>query len=102
MVQSSAYAKEFDGNELYRLLKSTDCEENGIAKGFVHGVSASFSGQYYVYSPGVTYQQLFDIVRNYLENHPEERHYNACELVVVALSRAFPIGKEKKSSGGEK
>jgi len=38
----------------------------------------------------VTAQQLADVVKQYLENHPERRHYGASGSVMLALRDAFP------------
>jgi hypothetical protein len=38
--------------------------------------------------------QIFDVVKNYLEKHPEKRHQSASSLVMMALKEAFPVAKE--------
>jgi Rap1a immunity proteins len=43
--------------------------------------------------PNVTLQQDVDVVKRYLEMHPEQRQYVAEGLVALALSEAFPCPK---------
>lgn len=41
----------------------------------------------------VTVQQAIDVVRKFLEDHPEKRHAAAADMVAEALSRGFPCKK---------
>jgi hypothetical protein len=41
----------------------------------------------------VTKQQLGDVVRKYLQDHPADRHTAASSLVLLALGEAFPCPK---------
>jgi hypothetical protein len=35
-------------------------------------------------------QQLVDVVKRYLDQHPEQRHYSATSFAAAALAAAFP------------
>jgi Rap1a immunity proteins len=39
---------------------------------------------------GVVTGQIIDVVRKYLTDHPETRHYTAVSEITVALQSAFP------------
>ena len=38
----------------------------------------------------VTRRQKFEVVMKYLQEHPEQRHYDAAGLILSALVQAFP------------
>jgi hypothetical protein len=40
--------------------------------------------------PEATWQQTVDVVKRYLDQHPEQRHYAAVNLVAMALAEAYP------------
>jgi hypothetical protein len=44
-------------------------------------------------TPGVTKGQIYEAVKQYLEEHPEEKNQTAHFLVNKALGRAFPPKK---------
>jgi len=44
----------------------------------------------YCQPQGVTFGQVGDIVKDYLEKHRNDRHKNAATLTIYALSEAFP------------
>lgn len=39
---------------------------------------------------GVTQPQLYDVVRQYIQNHPEDRHYPGSMLIASAILHAWP------------
>lgn len=43
---------------------------------------------------GVNRGQVVDIVRSYLEAHPESRHLPAVAIIIVALMEQFPCPKD--------
>ena len=44
---------------------------------------------------GVTIGQAGDVVKKYLEDHPERRHYAAASTVFAALTIAFPCSQNQ-------
>lgn len=81
------------GNELYDWCTHSNW---ALCDGFVEGSADIFIAQNAnsVCMPtgqsGVTVQEVVDVVKKYLTNHPETRHYPAYSIILVALDRAFP------------
>lgn len=107
----STVAQAMDGNELYKKygayywssrVENANWLDTGIFMGFVDGVSVTslvdgVSANSLDYCPpeDVIYTQLYDIVGQYLTNHPERRQNRAVFLVKQALIEAFPCKKSK-------
>ncbi|MBJ9964473.1 Rap1a/Tai family immunity protein [Burkholderia seminalis] len=103
-----AQALAADGNELYGWLTSADPMTQMRALGYVQGVldQDHFSGEAekflvakgapaspmkHVCRPnGQTGQQIVDIVRRELEQHPEDRTEPGAQIVWSAFVTAFP------------
>ena len=47
---------------------------------------------------GAIMAQYFHIVGQYLERHPERRHYNRAQLVIESLQEAWPCRREERQS----
>jgi hypothetical protein len=69
----------------------------GLCAGFVVGIADAMSNVTGVLGrraciplPAVPRGQVIDVVKRYLEQHPETRHDSAVSLVAQALSEAFP------------
>lgn len=90
-VQAGAF---ITGNDLYSRITSQKITDNVYAIGYVVGVtdSGATEGIYgFKYClPEVNTQQVYDIVKKWLEENPEVRHYGAYGLVAAALQEAFP------------
>ncbi len=72
--------------------------DRGFCDGFILAAArASYDTNlkhpFFCIPAGVLNNQLFDIVRNGLHDHPEERHYGSNQLVITYLHRAFPCAK---------
>jgi hypothetical protein len=84
----------FTGNELKRRL---DNKEEGIryatALGYILGVHDVSSGVSICSPSQAIAGQLVDIVLKYLAEHPQKLHEKASDLVLNALSLAFPCRK---------
>jgi len=81
-----------DGN---RLLDNLTPYSKGTGLEYVYGVMDSGSmgpvaGRRFCVPDEVTMLQLGDVVRGWLEKHPEARHLLAASLVATALAEAFP------------
>ena len=101
-VAASAEAAGFlTGDDLYHELAIPGYTE-GVGFGYIQGVvDAAGSGRPTSMDrcfsiPGdVEAQQIEDIVRHYLDQHPATRQYSAAWLVEDALQEAFPCQKAK-------
>ena len=89
------------GNELYELLASKSPYSRFVGQSYVFGVIDTTHSVNRVWhlpvnwtiTPGVTKGQIYEAVKQYLEEHPEERNQTAYFLVNKALGRAFPPKK---------
>jgi hypothetical protein len=86
------------GNELYDLCTSSSAVKLGACSGYIMGVSDAESvlatetghARLFCEPDSAVVRQDVDIVKRYLENHPELRHLSAASMVVFALQQAFP------------
>ena len=68
----------------------------GLCSGFVIAIGEAVGQSYGVYGwracfpTQTTRQQWVDVVKRYLDRHPEQRHLLAGFLVAKALAEAFP------------
>ena len=77
-----------DGNELHEACSREEPFKSFCA-GYIIGVFDSFEGEHCA-PAGVTIIQVHDVVKKYVDGHPEVRHLDATSLVLTALRRAFP------------
>lgn len=97
LAHSVSYAEFKDGNKLLGELKDTSSFYNqGVAMGYITGVADSLVGVMFCPPPNVTAGQLNDMVKNYLENVPAERHMSADLVVTKVMKTMWPC----KKSGG--
>lgn len=97
IAHSVSYAEFKDGNKLLSDLKETSPYYNqGVGLGYITGVADSLVGIMFCPPPNVTAGQLVDMVKNYLENVPAERHMSADILVTKIMKTMWPC----KKSGG--
>ena len=97
----------FDGKRLYDDCHNTpDPMSQGFCIGYVSGLvdlDLAYAGLIEGYRPqfcirsAVNPVHLKDIVIQYLEANPEQRHYPAAGSVLMALSSAFPCPKQKEA-----
>ena len=99
----TASGQFYDGNSLHE-----DCQARGDAAlmeeasclGYVAGIfdllfvlnSGELGGAIvqFCYPKNGTQGQMRDVVKLWLETHPEKRHEYGAKLVVIALNEAFP------------
>ena len=90
-----AHAEFKDGNRLYsEMTGSTNQQMNAI--GYIAGVTDALSGVAVCAPASVTAGQLFDMVKQYLEDQPQVRHFTADALIYRVLTKVWPC---KKGSG---
>ena len=85
------------GNQLHENCSSTSLADKQECIGYVIGVLDALGSlpkpMFCIPLEVVSRQQVSDVVRRWLENHPEKRHYAANSLVFHAISQAFPCRK---------
>ena len=96
LISGSAIA--MTGNRLKELCNDTDSSfYDGACLGYIVAVGdilkdgeEDVMGFRACIPTSVEYQQSVDVVRKYLNQHPESLHYGVIGLVAHALSEAFP------------
>jgi hypothetical protein len=85
----------YSGNQLWDNCKSNPPDPDCI--GYVAGVADAMAlndgwvgGWRACFQARTTRGQITDVVKQWLQSRPEERHYGAPALVVEALAQAFP------------
>jgi hypothetical protein len=84
------------GNKLLKDCQSTDVVERNLCLGYIAGIFDALDGntldqQHRACLPkGVTIGQVSDIVVQWLQANPKDRHYAAAGLVAAAIAKAFP------------
>lgn len=86
----AARAEFWDGNQLLDRLASTSNHQRMLALGYIMGVSDTMQGANHCPPENVTAGQLQDMVTNYLNNVPAQRHKTADTIVLQVLRGAFP------------
>jgi len=94
---SSAMANYYqDGNKLsdYCAMKGVPFAE-GMCAGYIVGATDAFEigrvlkGQPFCLRQGILVEQIVDVVKKYLSDHPEFRDVGGANLVEAALTQAF-------------
>lgn len=85
-VGAAAEGEGFTGNVLHRLCQSADvkaCEDEIDEFVFLFGEA-------FCVPEAATFQQIVDVVKLYLVNHPERRHLSGWDMIDEAVSQAWP------------
>jgi len=84
------------GNELWSAMQADrGTPERQFAVGYVAGaLEASWILFFDCAPPGVTVGQAFGIAKKYIREHPEDRHTSAADMVLGAMTDAFPCPEE--------
>jgi hypothetical protein len=86
----------YTGNELWSHCSDESAYSSGLCMGFVMGIAdvmgagSAILGARVCLPERVNGGETRDVVKRYLELHPERRHYAAASLVLDALAQAFP------------
>ena len=102
MQEADSYNPIETGNKLLRALNEpANSIQRALATGYVQGVSNSMEVLYPNQSlsctpEGLTVSQMLDVLKRYLENHPETQDQPAIVLIVAATRQAFPCTKARK------
>ena len=92
MCSSLAHAEFKDGNKLLSDLNG-DVYDRMHAMGYIVGVYDMGRSVIHCGPSNVTAGQINDMVKNYLENVPAERHYTGDILVNRVLKAVWPCAK---------
>lgn len=92
-LAGSAHAEFVDGNKLLNQMKDSAYFNQGHALGYVAGVADMGLGVVHCAPSNLTAGQLNDMVRNYLENTPAERHLTGDTIVNKVLKTVWPCAK---------
>ena len=83
------------GNGLLANCADSDHYIQGFCDGYIIGVTRLGDGRgAFCVPPGVSQGQIFEVVKNGLRRHPEERQQESTVLMVKYLGRAFPCPKK--------
>ncbi len=93
---NAAHAEFWDGNTLHQRLNGTQIEQS-IALGYVIGVSDALQKATHCIPSNVTAGQIRDMMKNYLENTPANRHFSADSLISSVLKSQWPCASGGKS-----
>jgi hypothetical protein len=63
--------------------------KTGTCVGYIWGVAGVLEGSSFCLK-GVQPNQLVDVIKRWLDDHPEVRHYAASSLIETALKEKFP------------
>ena len=92
-VAAGVTAAFMTGNQLWDACNKPDAS-SGYCGGYIAGAANSMSAETprpaacFPHEVGV--EQLVNVVKLYLSQHPAKRHFGAFEVIFLALSSAFP------------
>lgn len=93
LCSSIAHAEFLDGNKLLSHLKDSGFFNQGYAMGYITGIADMGLGVVHCAPSNMTAGQINDMVRNYLENTPAERHLTGDTIVNKVLKTVWPCAK---------
>ena len=96
-LAGAAHAQFMDGNKLLSNLKESDSFSRGLGMGYILGVYDFGAGTLYCAPSNVTAGQIKDMILNYLDNIPAERHIAADITIMKVLKTVWPCGKRGAS-----
>lgn len=97
LLAGTAHAEFKDGNGLLADLQSEYVENRMYGMGYIIGVADMGRGFVNCMPANATAGQLRDMVKNYLENTPAERHQTADIIVNRVLKAVWPCAKRGNS-----
>lgn len=93
----SAHAEFNDGNQLLSKLKDSSYFNQGYGMGYIAGVADMGMGIVHCAPYNVTAGQLNDMIKNYLENTPADRHLTGDVVINKVLKAMWPCAKKGTS-----
>ena len=92
-LAGTAHAEFKDGNKLLSDMRDSSNYVQGVALGYVTGVADVGIGVIHCSPSNLTAGQLHDMIKNYLENTPADRHYSADSIINRVLKTMWPCPK---------
>ena len=89
LLCGSVRAEFIDGNKLLADMNGSHGMQMS-ALGYVMGVADTLQGAVVCMPPSVTSGQVMDMVRNYLNNVPRDRHFSGDSIVAKVLKDTWP------------
>lgn len=99
LVCCSAHAEFRDGNKLLSEIVSDNYQANSLALGYIMGVADVGYGATHCAPGSVTSGQMRDMVRNWLTDNPQYRHFMGDVIVAGVLRNTWPCAKKEKGNG---
>ena len=90
----SAHAEFRDGNRLLAELNSGSPVQEALAVGYIMGVADVGYGTNHCAPGSVTAGQMRDMVKNWLTEHPQYRHFMGDAIVGGVLKNTWPCPKK--------
>ena len=94
-VCTVAQAQFWTGNRLLEEIVDDEAVSNGLALGFVMGVTDANGGSNHCPPKNVTSGQVMDMVKEMLVDIPEIRHLPAAAIVEYKLNKVWPCANSK-------
>ena len=92
LVCASAHAEFKDGNKLLSEMNGNHSNQMS-AIGYVMGVSDALMGITFCGPSTITAGQVHDMIKQYLEQFPADRHNSADRIINHVLKAAWPCAK---------
>lgn len=93
-----SYADYFSGNEIMECWNDKYSVNNPMIRGYFAGVQDSYNGVYFCVDEGVKMSQAAEVIIKYMKDNPEKWHKAGKNLVIDALSKAFPCDIESNEA----
>jgi hypothetical protein len=97
LMIGSAHAEFVDGNKLLSNMKDSSYYMQGHALGYIVGVADTGVGIIHCAPYNATAGQMHDMVKNYLENTPADRHLSGDTVINKVLKAVWPCAKRGNS-----
>jgi hypothetical protein len=88
----SNYSYSFSGNDISRFQMNNHPLDQGFFYGYVNGVLES-TFQNICIPKNVSDKQLGLVIQKYMQEHPEDLHQRAVEIIIKAVKNAWPCKK---------
>lgn len=93
LLSKQSFADYFDGNALQKMATSSQAHDISMFRGYVAGIQDFNNGSYFCVPADVRLSQSSAVVQKYLEENPQSWHFVAKQIVIMALTKAFPCEK---------
>jgi hypothetical protein len=81
------------GNQLLEQMNGSNIEKM-YAMGYVVGAADAMNNAVFCLPKSATAGQVNDIIKNYLTNVPQDRHFSADSIIAKVFATAFPCARK--------